>query len=503
MRWLTTILAVVLLCSAQGNAEESRPALVGGASMSHAWVFVSESESRGWLLHLANEWEPGVAEAIRGVTSPPEAIGADGNGLLIVFPAGVESEGDGRSTRPVRSFVVLPGEEEGTFRIARESLLPALPARGAVASIARVGGKWHALMSGPPARGASSDSTTLLREGEQAWEPVDLPRGVRNSHWNSMAIGRQGGRLVFAAVDADGLVLAARRSTNGVWTSRTIEAPGPGELVYGEEGRLILIARVGPTEHRLWILRSEVFAPLGTISTEANEVTALPMRDRIECVWRDPLANGRILSESLGWTGSVLSPASPVSLEPPLSARHLEALVVILISVVVSIGVFVFQPAVHDPPPSLPEGTALAGPGRRMGAFALDFIPAVAIASLVWRLEFWEVLDPARILHSPQGIWPLLTSLVLFAVLGALSEAFWGTTPGKWATGCRVADPGGGKPAVGRSLGRWFLKTTCPLIALHGVLNPGRRDPVSLGVLVLIDLEDQPSGPGPQDRPDR
>lgn len=81
---------------------------------------------------------------------------------------------------------------------------------------------------------------------------------------------------------------------------------------------------------------------------------------------------------------------------------------------------------------------SLAGPGRRVLALLIDWLPCSIAAQLLTRN-------------------PALTALVLFAVLSVITLTVVGRTPGQAALGLRVSRMDGTPPGFGRAVIRTVL----------------------------------------------
>src|SRR5690606_2674348 len=89
-------------------------------------------------------------------------------------------------------------------------------------------------------------------------------------------------------------------------------------------------------------------------------------------------------------------------------------------------------------PVVLPQGWALAEPGRRLLATVFDGVLAAAICAKGFGTSTWAVLS-LRVLLEPGGSWMALPlMLVGAAVVGGVCEWLFGATPGKFVMGIRV-----------------------------------------------------------------
>lgn len=90
------------------------------------------------------------------------------------------------------------------------------------------------------------------------------------------------------------------------------------------------------------------------------------------------------------------------------------------------------------PPIVLPEGAALAPPGRRLVAWFLDFVPAVVVSGMAFNLAPSGVITGFLTGDGEYGAVPLLVALGFAAAHSAICEAVWGRSLGKLLMGLDV-----------------------------------------------------------------
>ncbi|MGH7133031.1 MAG: RDD family protein [Phycisphaerales bacterium] len=90
------------------------------------------------------------------------------------------------------------------------------------------------------------------------------------------------------------------------------------------------------------------------------------------------------------------------------------------------------------PPIVLPDGAALAPPGRRLVAWFLDFVPAVVACGIVFNLAPSAVIAGFVTGDGEYGAIPLLVALAIAAAHSAICEAVWGRSLGKLLMGLDV-----------------------------------------------------------------
>lgn len=104
----------------------------------------------------------------------------------------------------------------------------------------------------------------------------------------------------------------------------------------------------------------------------------------------------------------------------------------------------------------LPEGAALAPPGRRLIAWVLDLTPALIASGAVFNLSPAGVIATVGTNEGGSGMLPLAVAVALAILHTGISESLWGRSLGKFVMGLDVvqlrrkpAPPGGDAAADG------------------------------------------------------
>lgn len=159
-----------------------------------------------------------------------------------------------------------------------------------------------------------------------------------------------------------------------------------------------------------------------------------------------------------------------------------------------------------EPVFTLPDGVAMCEPGRRAVAGVLDLLLVFVVASRIMGISPLQFFDPG-VLLSGLAVSIILLTVLLGAIVGTLTEAFFARSPGKLLVGCEVlaiVKPDGGPPnvwgALWRAAVRNLVKWGLPPLGVLGVLDPsGRhRGDHMAGTLVIVrfdpDEEDADGG---------
>lgn len=212
----------------------------------------------------------------------------------------------------------------------------------------------------------------------------------------------------------------------------------------------------------------------------------------------------RHIAEVSVYTGAILY-QGPVAIRGPVSPQEMRLLAIMMVALMAVIVIFILRPEPKGPPLSLPPGYALAEPGRRIAASAIDLLAAAFITAQLVDVGLWELLTLRGIL-MPGGVG--LAALLMVAgigfVLTTLSEWLAGRSLGKFITGCEVVRPIIDRTAEGQIVpsvhppGPWrvavrnLVKWTLPPVAMAGLGTPERRHrgDLAAGTVVVIRIEE-------------
>ena len=134
----------------------------------------------------------------------------------------------------------------------------------------------------------------------------------------------------------------------------------------------------------------------------------------------------------------------------------------------------------------LPPGLAIAGPGRRLVATAIDGFIGLVVISRALDMSVVEVLGPIALPATGSiDVGPLAMAIMVNIAHCSVSEAFFGRSIGKTMMGlivARVDAASGGLPAgqfrppsIGRSFARNMIKWVLPPVAMLALSDPGGR----------------------------
>ncbi|MCW5550456.1 MAG: RDD family protein, partial [Opitutaceae bacterium] len=190
--------------------------------------------------------------------------------------------------------------------------------------------------------------------------------------------------------------------------------------------------------------------------------------------------------------------------DPLLSPRDFQVLSLVFGSLMIVVLLFVLRSDARKEL-SLPAGAALAPPGMRVLAGAMDLLPALGLAGLLTGVAPAKLLSLV-VLTSPFSLTPLVLA-TLGLVIGhcALSEWRWGRSLGKALVGCRVApasawDRVDGRLRLWQTLARNAVRWVFPPLGMLMLFDPNFRHPgdVLARTVVVIPPDDGPNEPDEQ-----
>lgn len=497
-RFIVVIVGLFACALARGQELPGAGALDGA---SHGWVVVKvEGEASATLAHVpprgavagADPSPSGRLRAVASLVETPTHLAADGASVWMLFPP--ERSGE----RLISMLNVRPtGVRDLWVREPESRLLTAgsLPDVDGVDGLAVVGGKMYALVreelevrllgragggaferlshpvwridAGELRLGASDAGLHVLQRGIGGWrlwtlaggawseqgvrEPLDAGELRVAGFWRGevIALGEADGRgLVWSLSEREPIVLGRLDLPVGLSSS----------VVLHGSGRLLLA----------WTEAGETSGETGSGLPAAREV-ASPVRRVVEF----SLVEGRTLY------------AGPADVAAPVSPDEFRALAIGLIVLMALVLVVVMRPAPEAGVVVLPPGLAIAGPGRRLLASAIDGLVGLVIVGRALDMPVVEVLGPLALPATGiLDVGPLALAIVVNIAHGSVSEALFGRSIGKMLTGLIVARvdassalPAGQfrPPGFWRSVVRQTVKWVLPPVAMLALSDPSGR----------------------------
>lgn len=531
----------------------SATGMVGGSKgESHAWVALplSPPTEGAAIIHLPPRRAEGRADSIADAEDGsvrlalrlprmPERLAAWDNRVWIVFepePIG------GKRVRRVLTMSVEPGPLGGSWASPEsEGRLPALPSLPGDEELAGFVGSSRGplalLRSADPAKGYS-----LLMLAGAGWSPVSLSPGPMAGDAGGVPPGE---RLDLVAAPNGVAIVALGPERGAVWNgqflkdgpkkpgnspvrvldwSRTglstldaagVQAPLPPSQMVTVAGQVVYASRRAGGATEIWNPSSGSCRLLNRLAGVGSPCALVPLDQigRVALVWEErekpnapPTAADSSptpgfkthIVEVSAFTGAVLYDG-PARVGGPVSAAELKLLALVMVGVMAIVLLVVLRPDAGAGLVSLPRGLALAEPGRRVVAGAIDLL--VALIAVAWfrHVPLPQLIAPATLLYDPSGVETLLLVLGFGIVHSTLGEWLLGRSIGKLVVRCEVVRvtmattgaepmPVANRPGLWRAAVRNVVRWTLAPLAITGLNGPDHRHrgDLAAGTVVVI-----------------
>ena len=509
----------------------------------HAWAVLPAASGRGYLLvHLpprtASDGRAGAAAgSVRSgyrLEEAPESMAAFGERVYLFFRP--KPRGDAQHTTQRAVFA------QSVRRFARSEMWVDEPS-GRLETVAAIPDGGDLLGAAADERGPivlleRAGNIELLALLEGSWRNLTLAPEVAS------AVRVRSGRIGLS-VDGAMLRIAIRRgqefgeasatleslrSDTPMWSFARRDVQGLSALTGATQlvcslGRWTIADTIDASRITLYVVDGSKLATLSTIDVphSVRTITTQPAAGRwivlstqTPSVARDMTtafaqdAPTRVTEVSL-LTGEVLY-NDRLYAASPLGTNEFRVLAILLMLAMAMVLVLVLrgQPeAVH-----LPDGFALAEPGRRLVAGVLDIGLACLLAPRVLSMttastgDVLALFDPQTWI-SGDAVRILLAITLIGVVIGSLTEWLFGRSPGKLITDCEVVailngapepQPTGvaARPSFSACLIRngikWFLSPVA-LLALFDDTGRHRGDQIARAAVVVDVREDDDETP--------
>ncbi len=556
-RWTAILCAWLLCASARGDILPGAggPSIAGAGGAkgeSHAWVALplTPLTDGAAIVHLpprrAAGREDSIADAEDGglrlalrLPKMPDRLAAWDNRLWIAF--GPESAG-GKRVRRVLTMSVERGPLGGSWTSPEsEGRLPSLaslPGEGELVGFVGTS-------CGPLALLRSDDSKrelSLLLNAGAGWIRLAWPPSTGGG-WASQDRARW-----YLLARPNGVSLVALGAANGVeWAGEFVKGGLPADPASGSPAEALTWSRTGlNVQGRAGALAatpsSQVIIAGGEIVCSAQDagsavelwnpaagscrllcrltgvhrpfaLVPLDQVGRVAMVWEEeqtPLASGASpglrthIVEVSAFSGAVLYDG-PARVGGPVSAAELKLLAIAMVGVMAVVLLIVLRPDATATSLSLPKGLALAEPGRRVVAGAIDLLIALGCAAWFRHVPLQQLVAPAVLLYDPDGVETLLLVLGFGIAHSTLGDGFLGRSVGKLVTRCEVVRvrmiasggevvPVAARPGFWRALVRNVVRWALAPLAISGLNGPDHRHrgDLAAGTVVVIRVRDQP-----------
>ena len=508
---------------APNQAPTSGP--IGAGSDSGGWVALAYPDTRPpipgsaeprpphqRLYYLPADAPPGALYSAMSLPGLPYAIAASGARVVLLFepPASQSAEGSPRWTVRALTAFDQPDPLPPIFDPSgRLEVLPALRTDGEVVGFCGIPGGGVAALIRPVADatgrpiGGYHELTALIGG---SWRQVTLPTPIP-AEASCRLLSSAGGLMVLISDKAD----LSRAALWRVKLPRTSERNGStiqpdwrrewititdcsAPLIVPTGGHLLTASRTDAGAIRLTLHLAESKTILANLKGIPEQFAFTRVGDTAALVYLSDDPKPQIMTAVVHTsTGEILHQGAHVQVSP-LTKDDLRFLGFVLALVLMTALVFVLRPAAASKVEvTLPAGTALASPERRLAAGLIDFaIPALVVVEM-WGIGLSDVLlAPIRAQRADE-FWPFAVASGSFFAHTVFSEwLFGGRTLGKAILRIRVASiiggRGGDRVTIWQCVCRNTIKLVCPPLLIMIFVDPRRRHPgdTIAGAVVVV-----------------
>lgn len=429
------------------------------------------------LMRMPDSLPLGSVQQATPLGAAPALIAASDERVVLMYAVS-QPEPAAEQRWVIRQVSPAPREIGG---FAPPAPLPPLTVSGTPVEIAATNDAIAVIVERTPAE------QDLWRFDAGQWTRTQWPSGVdpaRPVHLTSI-----GGTLALWQNQRDNRAATLWRSgTSDSWRPTTLPPIAEGSRLTESRGQLIAVTREPDGSAICRLVLSASIAEIAHLPRAEGEQWIVPISRGLAVVQSDGRPLPRLSCRIISPVGVTLYDG-PAITSSAVSGQALAMLAVLLASLFASALVFVFRPedAARESV-VLPPHTALAGPGLRLIAGAID--AAIGIAA-GWALAatFGFDLETQGDSSINFGWEGLLVSLAVMVMLGALGESIWGRSIGKALAGCRVISTGGGRISWRQAFGRNIVRFLCPPLGLAWIMQTPGNSAYLFATMVIIDLE--------------
>ncbi len=481
------VLAVALLLLAAFSAARAQddPSAqpVAVADGTHLWFFetTSSPESRRVIVLHHGPFHDSVTASQASLTEemPEAALAVDGR-LYCFFRGRLNPDGafTNRTVSTVRAVSWDRRTRTWIYEPSpRARTVADLPGGGRLAGVAADGRDALVLIAPLPPLGRSDTAAPIsaangsfpalyrLRAG--AWEPVPLPADWPSSGALTLAPGAR--PVIFANPDggASGTCTAYTLGEAGEWTAQEADLDAARIISATLHEGQTFLALYDPEARRTDVVLWRHGRVYPVITSAATTRTARLVSLESTLALADLTADrAGIVLTTIDVPAGAMGESREVRRRLAPALQDFSLLMLVGTLLIAFLLFFLLRPG--DPARvtvSLPAGTQIAEPRRRLAALLIDLLPAAILASLILHVPFLEVFNLSRLPMRAERLeetLPMLLMLLLCAAHGTLSELIWGRTLGKSIMDCAVISIDG-KPARPLAI---LVRNTMKLVAL-------------------------------------
>lgn len=491
-RWLAVAVALVSVTARADDAvkivkaHESLRPVAGSAD--HGWFALplqpGTPSTACTLYHIPGDATPGAARVARTLPVSPVAIATTQSSAILVFANEPERP------RPVRQITAARLRAQW-YVYSDPTPLPPLTGEGSLVGLVNTGEDPVALI-----RTDAPEHPLLLRLTRHDWQPLSAPIHLDPvNRWDLVALTDAIAIIERPKEASAATVWIGRPDADGAvaWERRT-ETIDPTAEVLGAENQLVTLTRSREGILLVDLIRGGSPMHIAAFKDVPSSAVAVPVADRITFAWEPPAPSLRLMTRAISLSGRVLHDGwAPLS--NPVSSGEIQVLAAALGSLILTVMIFLLKPDRGAGLTTLPLGSSLAEPSRRLLATAIDLVPGLLLASAIWD----NPEAPAQ--FADVGVLPLVVVASVTILHGFIGEAFFGRTLGKAVLGCRTVTLRGEHPRWAQALARNAAKVICPGLIVFLIANPFAPHPGAFGTIVILEPREDPDADSDDPKP--
>jgi uncharacterized RDD family membrane protein YckC len=521
-----TVLLIALLTLCVGSIANAQVLLESSSSspQTHAWAIYENSLGETLLVHLPprdpgtfngrtiEAASPGEVHAVKMLNDFPDAIGAIDDRVYLVYPS---TYSQGRKLRRVFSGKAVPSlasSQWGFLPASRLDAEPTIFVEGELEDLVSTTESLFAVVT-------NKEKTLLLTMESTQWVEVDLPAHTseHQPHWKFSSIGSDLIAFDLSFPSSDSMPVFVYSNTedgdhNWVlqnWEKLVLtqdsyqilgtnqgllivdwESDGKATIrTYSQSGLFTIASGLDvPIETKLTWLGS-VNRLVGLLSLQGEPMETDESGDQVAAP--SGQASFKLFEVDLA-DGSIVYAGDPV-IPVAVSAAEFRFLVGMVVLIMVGVLVVVILPDRADSM-QLPDGFALAEPGRRLISSVVDLFLVAYLMGVLFDVRVMEILTLSVIVRT-DGAWLSIPMLMVSGVvIMSVMEWLFGASPGKLLNGLRVVRAESGVmrrvplwAALVRNIVKWIL----PPVAALALVDPEmlHRGDRATRTLVAVPLE--------------
>lgn len=471
------------------------------------------------ILHHGPGMDPTVVGQALVVGRRPEALLASDGALYLIFPPTevAATSGESASYRTVQTIQSVFDLNERRWVFSppgRGRVLPTLPGSGSLGGVAVADGRPMALILPSESVSGSEEEAPIAtlvvyRNGE--WQDVEFPEiddaGAAHS-WRLL----DGATPILIAVgrSPEQAAVKAFEWRDGEWREfdwtldpTTIVSTSPAR------SRTAVLGDLGAGKARLHLLWSDALWTIGELRIRAEESVLLEYGEQVAIFHRRGESAEPYLTAISIETGTVFEERQLGEM-PTIRREDFGSLVFIGGLLLAALVMFLFRPDPTKMRVTLPPGTRLAEPMRRLAAMVIDLAPCALLVRTIMEAPLAELVRSPLVTRDPSDAAPALLMIAICVVYTTIAELIWSRTLGKWFMECYVVSVDGTKPKAVQILVRNAMRgiaLVVPPLVLFVLMNPYRQRLGDMAARTVVVNDPEPNEESPEaestaDQPD-